>query len=197
VDKYKGFTVQLDGKEQKFSNMREALAHGICVVPEDRKLQGLVLVRSVRENISMCRTYRSKITKYGVIKRKDEQKDVKRMLEELAIKVAGLEQQVRYLSGGNQQKCVIAKELLAAPRILMLDEPTRGIDVGAKTTIYNLIRKLKKNGLSVILFTSDVSEIPIVCDRVLVLANSEIVGEIEGKEVTVPSILHFAAGGKK
>ena len=195
VDKNKSIKLTMEGAALRIASMRQALQHGICVVPEDRKLQGLVLVRSVRENISLCRTYRRGISRWGVIRRRSELRDVRRMMEKLAIKAAGPEQQMRYLSGGNQQKCVIAKELLAQPKILMLDEPTRGIDVGAKTTIYHLIRELKKSGMSVVLFTSDVSEIPIVCDRVLVLANGQIAGEMYGRDVTVQGILKHAAGG--
>ena len=195
LDRHKEMKLILGGKEIQLKNMRDALQHGVCVVPEDRKLEGLVLMRSVRENIAMCRTYRSKNSRMGVIRRKTERDDVAEMIEDLSIKVVGQEQIIRYLSGGNQQNCVIAKELLADPVILMLDEPTRGIDVGAKTTIYNLIRSLKNKGLSVILFTSDISEIPIVCDRVIVLAGYKAVGELEGKDVTVSTILQSAAGG--
>jgi ABC-type sugar transport system ATPase subunit len=197
LDKVHSINGTVNGKTVKISSPNDALSYGISFVPEDRKLQGLVLARSVRENIAMCKTYRKKITKYGVINRKKECEDATGMLNELAIKVSGLEQRIKYLSGGNQQKCVIAKALLAEPKILMLDEPTRGIDVGAKTTIYNLIRKLKKSGMGVLLFSSDVSEIPIVCDRVLVLSNNTVVGEIPGKEVSVSSILTFAAGGER
>ena len=195
LDKHKEMKLTLHGRQTRLRNMRDALKEGVCVVPEDRKLEGLVLMRSVRENIAMCRTYRTTIARLGVLRRKKECDDVDRMMAELAIKAAGREQVIRYLSGGNQQKCVIAKELLAKPSILMLDEPTRGIDVGAKTTIYQLIRKLKRQGLSVLLFTSDVSEIPVVCDRAIVLAGYEMVGELKGKEITVPAILQSAAGG--
>ena len=167
------------------------------MIPEDRKLQGLVLIRSVRENIAMCRTYRKRTGKFGMIDRRRENADAAEMIQELAIKTAGTEQRVRYLSGGNQQKVVIAKELLAQPKILMLDEPTRGIDVDAKATIYQLISKLKKSGMGVLFFTSDMSEIPVVCDRVIVLSGGAVSGRMEGKDVTIGKILQYAAGGKE
>ena len=189
--------MRLYGEPTKLNNMRDALNHGVGVVPEDRKLQGLVLIRSVRENIAMCRTYRKRTGKFGMIDRRRENADAAEMIQELAIKTAGTEQKVRYLSGGNQQKVVIAKELLAQPKILMLDEPTRGIDVGAKATIYQLISKLKKSGMGVLFFTSDMSEIPVVCDRVIVLSGGAVSGRMEGKDVTIGKILQYAAGGKE
>lgn len=197
LDKNENFSMRLYGAPTKLNNMRDALEHGVSVVPEDRKLQGLVLIRSVRENIAMCRTYRKRTGKFGMIDRRQENADAAEMIQELAIKTAGPEQRVRYLSGGNQQKVVIAKELLAQPKILMLDEPTRGIDVGAKATIYQLISKLKKSGMGVLFFTSDMSEIPVVCDRVIVLSGGEISGRIEGRDVTIGKILQYAAGGKE
>lgn len=197
LDKNENFSMRLYGEPTKLNNMRDALEHGVSVVPEDRKLQGLVLIRSVRENIAMCRTHRKRTGKFGMIDRRQENADAAEMIQELAIKTAGPEQRVRYLSGGNQQKVVIAKELLAQPKILMLDEPTRGIDVGAKATIYQLISKLKKSGMGVLFFTSDMSEIPVVCDRVIVLSGGEISGRIEGRDVTIGKILQYAAGGKE
>lgn len=197
LDKNEEFSMRLYGEPTKLNNMRDALEHGVSVVPEDRKLQGLVLIRSVRENIAMCRTYRKRTAKFGMIDRRRENADAAEMIQELAIKTAGPEQRVRYLSGGNQQKVVIAKELLAQPRILMLDEPTRGIDVGAKATIYQLISKLKKSGMGVLFFTSDMSEIPVVCDRVIVLSGGAVSGRMEGKDVTIGKILQYAAGGKE
>ena len=109
LDRHKEMKLILGGKEIRLKNMRDALQHGVCVVPEDRKLEGLILMRSVRENIAMCRTYRSKNSKMGVIRRKTERDDVAEMIEDLSIKVVDQEQIIRYLSGGNQQKCVIAK----------------------------------------------------------------------------------------
>ena len=152
-------------------------------------------MRSVKDNIALAQPYRQSIAKLGIVNSKKEKQDAERSVEQLSIKIAGLGQRVGRLSGGNQQKCVISKALLTGPEILMLDEPTRGIDVGAKTTIYKLIRKLRDGGVGVILFSSDVAEIPIVCDRVIVLNNGEIVGELAGKETTVSRILNYTAGG--
>jgi ABC-type sugar transport system ATPase subunit len=195
IDKVSPFEMTVKGAKFKPKGPRSALDRGICIVPEDRKLQGLVLVRSVCENVSMNKTYRKKITKLGLLKKKEEAKDVAGMIEKLAIKVSGPQQQIKYLSGGNQQKCVIAKSLLAEPFILMLDEPTRGIDIGARTMIYNLIRDLSKKGLGILLCSSDISEISMACDRVLVLSDKEIAGELVGEEINISSILNYAAGG--
>ncbi len=195
IDKYTEGTIKVEGKVVQIKSPRDAYKYGISTVPEDRKKQGLVLMRSVKDNIALALPYRKSITKYGIVNSKKEKKDAQESIIQLATKTSGLDQRISRLSGGNQQKCVISKALLTKPKILMLDEPTRGIDVGAKTTIYKLIRELRKKGMGIILFSSDVSEIPIVCDRVIVLSNNKIVGELAGKETTVSKILNYAAGG--
>lgn len=195
IDKYFSGIIKVKGKEVIIKNPSDAFKYNISTVPEDRKLQGLVLVRSVKDNIAMVRSYRKKIEKFGFVDAKKEKEDARHYVEKMSIKIAGLHQKVGRLSGGNQQKCVISKALMASPDILMLDEPTRGIDVGAKTTIYKLIRELRDEGMGIILFSSDVAEIPIVCDRVIVLSNHRITGELMGKEATIHEILNCAAGG--
>ena len=195
IDKFAEGRIFVRGQEAEIKSPKDAYKYRISTVPEDRKLQGLVLMRSVKDNIALAAPYRQGIAKMGIVNSKKEKEDAKRSVEQLSIKIAGLGQRVGRLSGGNQQKCVISKALLTGPEILMLDEPTRGIDVGAKTTIYKLIRKLRDDGVGVILFSSDVAEIPIVCDRVIVLSNGEIVGELAGKEATVSRILNYTAGG--
>lgn len=195
IDKFAEGKIFVKGQEAEIKSPKDAYKYRISTVPEDRKLQGLVLMRSVKDNIALAQPYRQSIAKLGIVNSKKEKQDAERSVEQLSIKIAGLGQRVGRLSGGNQQKCVISKALLTGPEILMLDEPTRGIDVGAKTTIYKLIRKLRDGGVGVILFSSDVAEIPIVCDRVIVLNNGEIVGELAGKETTVSRILNYTAGG--
>ena len=195
IDKYADGEIYVKGEKAEIKSPKDAYRYRISAVPEDRKLQGLVLMRSVKDNIALAEPYRKGISKLGIVNSKKEKEDAQKSVEQLSIKIAGLSQRAGRLSGGNQQKCVISKALLVEPEILMLDEPTRGIDVGAKTTIYKLIRKLRDDGVGVILFSSDVAEIPIVCDRVLVLSNGKIVGELTGREATVNHILDYTAGG--
>lgn len=195
VDGYASGEIVIEGEQVHIKSPADAYRYGISSVPEDRKLQGLVLMRSVKDNIALSLPYRKSIAKMGVVNARKEEKDAAEYVEKLSIKVNNLEQVVGRLSGGNQQKCVISKALLAKPKILMLDEPTRGIDVGAKTMIYKLIRELKEEGMAILLFSSDVSEIPIACDRVLILSNHRITGELTGKEATVKTILNYTVGG--
>lgn len=195
IDKYTQGEIFVKGKKAEIKSPKDAYRYRISAVPEDRKLQGLVLMRSVKDNIALAEPYRLGISKFGIVNSAREKDDAQKSVEQLSIKIAGLNQRAGRLSGGNQQKCVISKALLVKPEILMLDEPTRGIDVGAKTTIYKLIRKLRDDGVGVMLFSSDVAEIPIVCDRVLVLSNGKVVGELSGREATVNHILDYTAGG--
>lgn len=195
VDKFESGEILVSGEQVNIRNIRDAYNCGISVVPEDRKLQGLVLMRSVLENMTLAVSYRKQISRRGFSNRRREYKDAAEYVEKLGIKIASLEQKAGRLSGGNQQKCVISKALLTKPKLLFLDEPTRGIDVGAKTVIYSLIRKLKAQGMSIVLFSSDIGEIPIVCDRVIVLSNNSIAGELSGKEAAMESILAFTVGG--
>ena len=164
-------------------------------MPEDRKLEGLALIRSVRENISMTQKYRKSISRAGFIAQKKERENALSHIEKLNTKVADLEQRVLKLSGGNQQKIVISKALLSGPEILIMDEPTRGIDVGAKATIYQLLQELKKEGMAILYFSSDVSEMSFVGDRVLVMREGEIVRELPKKQATVENMLNYMAGG--
>lgn len=195
VDGFASGQVEIEGRKVSIKSPADAYRYGISSVPEDRKLQGLVLMRSVKDNIALSLPYRRSIARLGVVNAKREEKDAAEYVEKLSIKINSLAQAVGRLSGGNQQKCVISKALLAKPKILMLDEPTRGIDVGAKTMIYKLIRELKEEGMAILLFSSDVSEIPIACDRVLILSNNRVSGELTGKEATVKTILNYTVGG--
>lgn len=183
------------GRPVTIRSPRDAYALRIATVPEDRKLEGLALIRSVRENISMTQKYRKSISRAGFIDKKKERENALSHIEKLNTKVADLEQRVLKLSGGNQQKIVISKALLSGPEILIMDEPTRGIDVGAKATIYQLLQELKKEGMAILYFSSDVSEMSFVGDRVLVMREGEIVRELPKKQATVENMLNYMAGG--
>jgi len=197
LDKIEKGEIIINGEKIKIRNPREAFEAGMGFVPEDRRLQGLVLPMSVIENISLIEIYRKRISKFGFINKKKEKKDFFYYIENLNIQSTSSNQRVYKLSGGNQQKIVLSKVLLAEPKILILDEPTRGIDVGAKAAIYKLIIKLKEKGISVIFISSDISEMPIICDRVLIMRNKEIVCEITDRDgITPDKIMYSMAGGR-
>jgi ribose transport system ATP-binding protein len=167
-------------------------------VPEDRKLQGLFLNLAVRENINMSNLGR--VSTLGFVNRRNANEVAEEYVEKLDIRTPGVRQQVRNLSGGNQQKVVIARWLTLAPRILILDEPTRGVDVGAKAEIHGLMRKLAAEGVGVIMISSELPEILGVSDRVLVMHEGYVTGEFnrEGEafaEATQERIMHAATGG--
>lgn len=186
--------VRIKNKKVHIRSPRDAIKHKVMLVPEDRKLQGLVLPGSVRENITLADTYRKRIGVAGFRNLKKEKEDSIEYVERLSIKIANLEQRVRNLSGGNQQKVVISKALVTKPDILILDEPTRGIDVGAKAMIYRLIRELRDKGMSILFLSSDVNEVPLVSDRLLVMQAGKIVQELDGYEITVKNIVNYVAG---
>lgn len=166
------------------------------MVPEDRKRLGLISLMSVKENMTI-----SNIEKYksilGTINENEELLDVKDYVKKLSIKTPRLNLPVKNLSGGNQQKVVLAKNLLRKPKILILDEPTRGIDVGAKYEIYKLMFSLVQEGISIIMISSELPEILGISDRIIVMHEGEKKGEFENKNVTQEMIMQCAIGGKE
>ena len=179
-------------KEITPKSPREAIDIGIALVPEDRKRHGLLLQTSVKNNINM--PIYKKISKLAVIKSKTEIKNANRYKEELLIKTPSLHQEVKNLSGGNQQKVVLAKWLAANSEVIIFDEPTRGIDVGAKYEIYKLINRLVESGKSVLLISSEMEELIGMSDRILVLAEGEITGALVKDEFDQTAIMKLAAG---
>ena len=186
-------TLVYKGKELNTKTPKDSIKAGIGLVPDDRKNEGLVLIRSVKENISLSSL--NKIIESGIVRKEKESTNVNNMIEDLNIRVSNPEQIVMNLSGGNQQKVVFAKILSAVPELLILLEPTRGVDIGAKIEIYNIIDKLTEEGKSIILVSSDLPEVIGLCDRVLVMREGEIVKEIRKSEATQELILAYAAGG--
>ncbi len=185
--------VFLDGKEISIIKPIDAIKSGIGLVPDDRKNEGLVLVRSVKENISMASL--PELEERGFINQRKENKKVEKKVKELNVKLSSKEQQVGNLSGGNQQKVVFAKVLEAEPTICMLNEPTRGVDVGAKAEIYQIMNELTKQGKSIVLISSDLPELIGMSDRILVMKEGEIVKTIMRQEATQEKVLAYAAGG--
>ncbi|MDY0096297.1 MAG: sugar ABC transporter ATP-binding protein [Candidatus Vecturithrix sp.] len=168
----------------------EAIKHGIAYVTEDRKETGLVLTSSVKENISL--TCLKRLSNFALINNKQEQRDVMQMVEMFQVKTPSLQQLVVNLSGGNQQKVVLGKWLLTHPKILLFDEPTRGIDVGAKREIYNFISDYANRGSAVIMVSSELPEIIRMSDRILVFRRGELSGELRREEATQEKIMHLA-----
>lgn len=192
TNKHSG-TVTVNGKELRCTRPLEAIEKGIGLVPDDRKNEGLVLVRSVKENISLSSL--QKISKHGILDKKAEKIAIKNSINSMNIKVSSSEQLVNNLSGGNQQKVVLSKVLRSSPDILILDEPTRGVDVGARAEIYQIIDLLTKNGKSIILVSSDLSEVIGMSDRIIIMKEGKIVKEVLRKDCSQELVLAYASGG--
>jgi ribose transport system ATP-binding protein len=171
-------------------------AIGMALIPEDRKTEGLMLAMTVRENLSFAALDR--IARHGVIDRDKEQQLIDEMIRLLGIRAAGTDMPVSALSGGNQQKVVIAKWLMNRPRIILLNDPTRGIDVGTKQEMYVLLRKLAEGGATIIFYSTDYDELIGCCDRVLVMYDGAVKRELVGEEITehalIASALNIAPG---
>jgi ribose transport system ATP-binding protein len=170
----------------------EALNRGLALVPEDRKGQGLILDMAVKENMSLASLRRD--AKGPFVDKTKEEELTKEMIEALRVKTPGAWQLARYLSGGNQQKIVLAKWLALKPKVLLLDEPTRGIDIGAKEEIYLLMERFAKEGMAVLFVSSEMEEIMGVADRALVMHEGRISGELRREDFTEEAIMELATG---
>ncbi|WP_371647227.1 sugar ABC transporter ATP-binding protein [Streptomyces mirabilis] len=190
ADPYDKGTVKVAGSALRRHDVNAAMAAGIGLIPEDRKGQGLLLDASVEENLGLV-TMRA-ATRGGLVDLKGQRAAAARIAEQLGVRMAGLGQHVRTLSGGNQQKVVIGKWLLADTKVLILDEPTRGIDVGAKVEIYQLVNELTAAGAAVLMISSDLPEVLGMSDRVLVMAQGRIAGELSADEATQDSVMALA-----
>lgn len=190
ADPYDGGEVLVRGRRLSRHDVHAAMEAGLGLVPEDRKGQGLVPGADVQENLALV-TLR-KATRAGFVDRSWQRKAAAEVAGQLGVRMRGLGQEVRTLSGGNQQKIVIGKWLLAKARVLILDEPTRGIDVGAKVEIYQLINSLTASGHAVLMISSDLPEIVGMSDRVLVMARGRLVGELPAGAATQDSVMALA-----
>ena len=195
LDKIDSGEITLFGEKVHFKNPQQAIDAGIGMVPEDRRGCGLVLGHSVGTNLTI--TVLKKFIKGIRVDKKKENAIIDEYWQKLSIKTTGPQQICGDLSGGNQQKVVISKWLAAEPRILIMDEPTRGIDVGAKHEIYQLMRQLAKEGVSIIFVSSDLPEIINMSSRVVVMHEGEITAVLDGaeEEFTQQKIMRFATGG--
>jgi ribose transport system ATP-binding protein len=184
--------IEVCGEPAVIRRPRDAVAAGIALVPEDRKQQGLVLEMSLRENISLPRL--RQMSRNGFLPGSQERALAQEQIRSLGVRAGGPEQEAQTLSGGNQQKVVVAKWLAMSPRVLILDEPTRGIDVGAKGEIYALMSRLAGEGMGILMISSDMEEVIGMSDRVMVMHQGRIVGTLERPDVTEENIMRLAAG---
>jgi putative multiple sugar transport system ATP-binding protein len=179
----------IDGKQVELKNPEQAIDHGIAYVTEDRKVNGLILGESIRFNTTLARL--EKVCHNGVIDTIAEKKVAEDMNAEMGTKTPSIEQKIGNLSGGNQQKALLGKWMFTEPNVLILDEPTRGIDVGAKYDIYCLINQMVENGKSVIMISSEMPELIGMCDRIYVMNEGELKGELAASEATQEKIMSF------
>ncbi len=188
--------VFVNGEELTRKNTSEAIKHGIGLVPEGRKTQGLYLKFSVEDNMTIV-WLNSTLKSLGLINRKSEAQHAQTYRERLRVKTPSLEQRIVNLSGGNQQKAIIARWLMNEPKILFLDEPTQGIDVGAKNEIYEIIDELAASGVSVVMVSSEMQENISLCDRIVVLYEDKITGTIRHSEANEKSVMALMSGQKQ
>lgn len=191
ADAYDSGEILVNGERRNFHHPADAIREGISLVPEDRKTQGLVLGQSVEHNIQLG--ILKKISSYGMVQRKQGRAVVEDYRNKLRIKTVSVETDVNSLSGGNQQKVVLARSLAMDPRILFLDEPTRGVDVGAREEIHKLIDEAVKNRLAVLLVSSDILELLALSDRIVVLREGQIAGKFNDHKVSKEEVIKLAA----
>jgi ABC-type sugar transport system ATPase subunit len=190
--------ILIDGTRVRFSSPAQALRRGLGLLPEDRKSQGLLLNRALRENVALSSLAR--LSRFGVLSRRREERVVRGLMESLRIAARGPDQSVATLSGGNQQKAVLARWIARECHILLFDEPTRGVDIGAKEEIYRLIQDLARGGAAVLVVSSELKELFTICPRILVMREGRLVGDFSGdglreEEVVAAMLLRGAIDG--
>ncbi len=194
--KIEGGTIRLDGKEVRIRHPREAVNHGLAYISEDRQGKGIVMDYDIPKNISLI-SLKEKYKKRGLIDKAKEAESSEQYIKEFNIVAASKRAALRFFSGGNQQKVYLARWMDTKPRILILDEPTRGIDVNAKREIYEFIHRLAEDGISCIIISSEMEEVIGMCDRVYVMRDGRIAGCLVKEEVTEENIVFNATGIQK
>lgn len=195
ADKRKTGHVYLEGKEIENRSPKEAVSNGIVLVPEDRKLQGIMSNLSVSGNINISILDKNS-NKFGVIDEKKEREAAQAGIQDFKIKTPSPDKKIVELSGGNQQKCIVARWIATNPKVLILDEPTKGIDVGAKSEFYNMICQFAKQGLGVILISSELPEVIGLSDRIIVMRDRQISGEVSREDATEDKLLSLGMVGE-
>ncbi len=193
ADKIEAGEVFLEGKQLALHGPGDAIDAGLAFLSEDRKAEGIIPELSVRENLTLAAL--PSLATFGIISRARQQEIVDRFMKRLGIKASSAEQKIRELSGGNQQKVLLARWLCKNPKFLILDEPTRGIDIGAKGEIQSLINELAESGLGVLMISSELEELVEGCSRVIVMRDGQKVAELRGKEISPDSIIRAMAEG--
>ncbi len=192
LDRYDSGSIKIRGKEVKVSSVKDSIANKLVMLSEDRKRYGVIPIRSVRENVSLSSL--RQFFKGGRLHAKLEDEAVGSVCASMNVKTPSLNTVVEALSGGNQQKVVLAKWMLSNPDVLILDEPTRGIDVGAKFEIYKLMMELARMGKAIVMVSSELPELIGMCDRIYVMANGTITGELQREEFSQETIMRLATG---
>jgi len=187
--------IYVDGKQVDIGSPLDAIHVGMGLVPEDRKEQGLILHLAVRENMSLPSL--NQLTHFGFVDRGEEVRRVREYVARLQIRTPSLEQKVNNLSGGNQQKVVISKWLMLKPKILIMDEPTRGIDVGAKAEIYALMDQLTREGISVIMISSELPELLAMSDRIVCMAEGRVSGVVDRRDATPELVMRYLTAQRR
>jgi putative multiple sugar transport system ATP-binding protein len=182
--------IRLEGETVRFKSPKAAIEKGVAYATEDRKRNGLVLLQDVKFNTTFANLNR--LIRGGIINESKENNEATKLKDDIKIKTPSIHQAARNLSGGNQQKTVLAKWIFATPKVLILDEPTRGIDVGSKHEIYTLMNKMVEEGMSIIMISSELLEIIGMSDRIYVMHEGRITGELSGKEATEEGIMRLA-----
>jgi len=188
----RGGTIAIDGRTMRIGSPQQAIRAGIALVSDDRKRDGLALKLNVRENIALPNL--PMFTRMGFVSTKSERSSAQRMIDALAIRTPHMEQSVRLLSGGNQQKTVLGKWMVHPPRLMVIIEPTRGVDVGAKMEIYHLIDQMAHDGMGIVIVSSELLELIGMCHRIFVMHRGMIAAEFAGDQATEESIMHVATG---
>lgn len=186
--------VWCEGKKLEIKDVNDSIQSGIAMISEDRRRYGLVLIRSIKENIGMVALRH--LFKKQMIPLKKEDSLVTSMISRFAIKAPSDEIETRTLSGGNQQKVVLAKWMAVEPKVLIMDEPTRGIDVGTKYEIYKMMNEMTEQGMSIIMINSDMEELLGMSDRILVIREGKLAGELSREEACPESVMNLAVGGQ-
>ncbi len=189
ADKRESGEIIVEGAPVPINSPQDAIALGLGLLPEDRKEQGLILGMAVRQNMSLVDL--AEFTHLGFVQRRKETQTVMDYVNRFEIRTPDIERRVVNLSGGNQQKVVISKWLMVKPKILIMDEPTRGIDVGAKSDIYDLMRQLASEGISIIMISSEFPELIAMCDRIVCLTEGRVTGVVPREEASLETLMHY------
>jgi ribose transport system ATP-binding protein len=185
-------TVLVEGQEVEISDPSDAISAGLSLLTEDRQLTGLILEHPVKWNVSLVQLMN---TRGSLINERSERQNVRHYVDAVDIKTPSINQEVRFLSGGNQQKVVLAKWLYANAEVIVFDEPTRGIDIGSKEEIYKLMVQLAREGKYILMVSSDMPELIAMCDRVVVMRQGRVVGEIGREDLSEEAVLTYSIGG--